>query len=132
MSPPNFAATLPIHAYERPRRLTQASAFADHLLNTDKHLRREPTGIAASLDATMADRSDGQDEESPWLRPGMKEEGLAYYQALKETLGRTHLKAAGFLTGYLFLTASSDVRYRHPSSLSPFPNQAHPHWAGSS
>ncbi len=58
----------------------------------------------------MAEGS-GQDDAEPMQLPeGFREEGLAYYEALKETLGRTHVKAASFLTGYLFLTASSDVR----------------------
>ena len=71
---------------------------------------REAGGISANFDASMADGS-GQDAEPAQLPEGFREEGLAYYEALKETLGRTHVKAAGFLTGYLFLTASSDVRF---------------------
>jgi len=71
---------------------------------------REPGGIAANFEASMAEGS-GQDADEPVQLPeGFREEGLAYYEALKEVLGRTHVKAAGFLSGYLFLTASSDVR----------------------
>ena len=72
---------------------------------------REPGGIAAKFDASMAEDDRRQDADEPVQLPkGFREEGLAYYEALKQTLGRTHVKAAGFLTGYLFLTASSDVR----------------------
>ena len=73
-----------------------------------RHRRREAASIAAVFDAGQPDSASEQELYRP--RPGLREEGLAQYQTLKETLGRTHIKFAGFLTGYLFLTASSDVR----------------------
>ena len=82
-------------------------------LTPRRRVCRQPGGIGANFDASMAD-SSGQDAEPVQLPAGFREEGLAYYEALKETLGRTHVKAAGFLTGYLFLTASSDVRVSLP------------------